>query len=136
MKKIITIIVLAILLSSCTTIKTSGVVTGNNYPPLSPTENVKVILSGESPEVEVIGMIQVIAASAYYDDIQVIVEEAKVKAASMGANIILLEGRSTLLSETQGTTGSTDANGVYHAGTSGGTTESPKYTFIAGRIIE
>lgn len=134
MKKIFTALVLIVLLASCSTMRTTGVVTGDFYSPLLENENVKVILSGEAPEIEVIGMILVVVHHSYYDDIGSVVNEAKEKAASIGANIIILEGKSSTITSIPGTMGSTAATGVHHAGFSGGTTESLKYSFIAGRI--
>ena len=129
----------SVLLTGCATAdfyKVSGVSTGANYGPLDKDANVQVFLSGQAPEFETVGLVQVLAASAAHDDIEVIVGFAKEKARMIGANIIVLEGKVTLKSVNPGSMGTPDGKGGIIPGTASGssTSEYPKYVFIAGRI--
>ena len=135
MKKYLFAAIIAILFFGCSRYyyHTSGVITGDSYPHLKQEDKVKVVLTGEAPDFEVIGMVQVISKFSIFE-IGDIVEEAQAKAREMGANIIALEGKVITKSKNEGTSGTTDKNGKFTEGTPPSVSEYPTYTFIAGRL--
>jgi hypothetical protein len=112
---------------------TSGVITGMRSTPLPKFSMVQTVLIGEAPELEIVGMIQVVAPKAHHD-IEIVVNQARIKAREMGCNFIVLEGKAYLKSSSPGTSGYTDNKGRYTEGTQPSVSEYPSYSFIAGRL--
>jgi hypothetical protein len=77
MKKYLFAVIIFVLFSGCNNYKssgfnnsgyhTSGVITGNRSTPLQKFAPVQTVLIGEAPELDIVGMIQVIAPNAIHN---------------------------------------------------------------------
>jgi len=112
---------------------TSSVVTGNNYPSVTFDSQIKVVLFGEVPAMEQVGMIQIIVRNEYFDRIDKIVERAKSEARKMGANVIVLNQQGVVSRQSTQSV-SPDPGNVALSYTVPVTVETPKYVFWAGRL--
>jgi hypothetical protein len=108
----------------------SSVKTNDNYRPGTVSKSVKIYLTGEVPEYEEVGLIQVVLSGYQYDLIDKIVETARMKATEMGADCIILFNNNILTDKKTSILLTDDDVPV--------TVESlsryPKYVFIAGRL--
>ena len=108
----------------------SGVKTNDNYKAGTVSKSVKIYLTGDVPEYEEVGLIQVVLSGYRYDRIDRIVDAARIKAIEMGADCIILFNN-TILNDKNTSTVITD-NDVPVTVESWG--QYPKYVFIAGRL--
>jgi hypothetical protein len=127
----ILIILIIFFLSGCfRPMYVSSVKTNDNYRPGTVSKSVKIYLTGEVPEYEEVGLIQVVLSGYQYDLIDKIVETARMKATEMGADCIILFNNNILTDKKTSILLTDDDVPV--------TVESlgryPKYVFIAGRL--
>jgi hypothetical protein len=88
-KNLFLLLSVVLTMSGCVTMIDSFVQTGNSYAALSEGQNVKVVLSGEKPAMEEIGMIEIKTTLAV--PMNDAVEKAKKIASSKGGNTIYLQ---------------------------------------------
>lgn len=95
----ITPILLIFVLSSCFPLSllnypglnVSSVITnGTATPAEATTAEVRVYITGQAPIHDEIGVIQIVPDGPYYDELDMIVDAAKVEAQKMGANCLIL----------------------------------------------
>lgn len=130
---IIVIVVLGFYGCNSSRYITSSVVTGNNYPSVTFDSQIKVVLFGEVPAMEEVGMIQIIVRNEYFDRIDKVVERAKTEARRMGANVIVLNKQGVVTRQSTESV-SPDPGNVALSYTVPVTVETPKYVFWAGRL--
>lgn len=129
----ILIVLTVVFISGCfRPMYVSSVKTNDDYRPGTVSKSVKIYLTGEVPEYEEVGLIQVVLSGYLYDRIDRIVDAARLKAIEMGADCIILVNNA-MLTDKNTTTLITDSGVPVTVESLG---KYPKYVFIAGRLKE